>query len=135
MPAGTSSPPTTILPRNAIAIAAPRERITQTMPIVADFFISLEFLMDINLTRMWGIPKYPRPQARPETISCQLALKGFALKRFSVPSGLRSGVLSTEKSTFSVKRITKGTASRATSIIRPWKKSVQQTALKPPRKV
>ena len=40
-----------------MSIAAKSEMITHTIATVADFLIIFEFLIDINLTRICGIPK------------------------------------------------------------------------------
>ena len=104
---------------------------------VADFLTMDGFSIDINLTIMCGIPKYPSPHARPETISFQDASNTLATKAGYVVS---AETISARFAGFAVPRSPEtttiiGTATRAKSIRSPWKKSVQQTALNPPRNV
>ena len=68
-----SSKPRNIRP----TIPMTAEKITmitvQVMPIFADFFRSFWDFSDIKRMMMCGIPKYPRPQPSPETMSFQFA--------------------------------------------------------------
>ena len=89
-----------------------------------DFLSSLWLLIPMNRTMMWGIPKYPRPQPRPEMIVFQ------SLNPFQ--KGARAGESLTGSSADAAKIGTRKSAPRMRS---PWKKSVQQTAEYPPRKV
>ena len=68
-------------------------------------------------------------------ISFQLALKKFATNSNSSPLGPVYTVVRAAGSSSRVNPTTIGTISRAAIIRSPWKKSVQQTALNPPRKV
>ena len=68
-------------------------------------------------------------------MSFQLAVNRLLPKAYSVPSLPTMTFESRPVSSCSVATIMIGIASTATSINRPWKKSVQHTALKPPRNV
>ena len=67
-------------PRNRCPIhpAATENRMIRTfqeIPIFALFFRSLSLRTDMNRMIICGIPKYPSPQARPETTVCQSGKK------------------------------------------------------------
>ena len=58
-----------------------RIRVVQEIPIQRDFFISFSDLIEIYRTMMCGIPKYPRPQPRPVSISETLFQSNLPLER------------------------------------------------------
>lgn len=72
-PTVSSSSARNILPKYAIRQVQPSAQTTQMIATVALFFTIDGFSMDMNLTRICGMPKYPRPQERPVMISCQEA--------------------------------------------------------------
>ncbi len=139
-PIGSSSSAISILPKYAISTADPREIRTQIIATMDDFLIIEGFSMDMNRTSTCGIPKYPSPQPSPEIMSFQLASNN------PVPN--TQVTISPDASLYSytlfrrlvsrfcfVATITIGTAINAAIIRSPWKKSVQHTALNPPKKV
>ena len=70
------------LPRVPINTANPRDNATQLMAVALDLVISFSSRTAINLTRMWGIPKYPSPQPRPEITLTILLLPSPFFIRF-----------------------------------------------------
>ena len=57
IPAGSSSPATSIRPKYAIRLTAPSEITTQMMATVALFFTIEGFSIDMKRTRICGMPK------------------------------------------------------------------------------
>ena len=72
-PTVSNSSARNILPKYAMRQAQPSAQMTHMIATVALFFTMEGFSMDMNLTRICGMPKYPRPQDRPVIISCHEA--------------------------------------------------------------
>ena len=129
------------LPMMAMAQAAARQMTTQIVATRLEIFRSDGFLIAVYLTMMWGIPKYPRPQARQEmTVAAAIPapplysrlVKWSGASPVLIMLSRMSIVLSQPPSSLTAAR---GTRTMANIMRIACRRSVQQTALNPPRNV
>ena len=71
-----ASKPSISRPKMPTSVENTRISVVQVMPMVADCLMDFWDRTDRNRIMIWGMPKYPRPQPRPDTISCHL-VKGL----------------------------------------------------------
>ena len=129
-----------------------------TYMVAVRFIVKRQFLIDNNLFFLEGIYHedeewtarllcktedvfvchsyfYQYRQARPDAMDLQSDAKRLLTKVYSLPEAPTKVSVRAAESPSPIITAIIGIARSAPSIRKPWKKSVQQTALKPPRKV